>query len=69
MFGFLTPNPAKKLRKAYDSKLEQAMHAQRNGDMRLYADLTEQSEQIWQQLTELEKNTGNKRSANNNTVK
>ncbi|WP_019676836.1 DUF6435 family protein [Arsukibacterium perlucidum] len=55
MFGFLKPNPAKKLRKAYDSKLEQAMHAQRNGDMRLYADLTEQSEQIWQQLTELEK--------------
>ncbi|MAD74087.1 MAG: hypothetical protein CML20_04685 [Rheinheimera sp.] len=53
MFGFLKPNPEKKLRKAYDSKLEQAMHAQRNGDMRLYADLTEQSEKIWQQLTEL----------------
>jgi len=55
MFGFLKPNPAKKLRKAYDSKLEQAMLAQRNGDMRLFADLTEQSEQIWQQLTDLEK--------------
>ena len=53
MFGFLKPNPEKKLRKAYDSKLEQAMHAQRNGDMRLYADLTEQSEKIWQQLSEL----------------
>ena len=59
MFGFLKPNPEKKLRKAYDSKLEQAMHAQRNGDMRLYADLTEQSEKIWQQLTEL-KQTGTK---------
>ena len=59
MFGFLKPNPEKKLRKAYDSKLEQAMHAQRNGDMRLYADLTEQSEKIWQQLTEL-KQTGPK---------
>ncbi|HAW92392.1 MULTISPECIES: DUF6435 family protein [unclassified Arsukibacterium] len=59
MFGFLKPNPEKKLRKAYDSKLEQAMHAQRNGDMRLYADLTEQSEKIWQQLTEL-KQTGAK---------
>ncbi|MBV2128609.1 DUF6435 family protein [Arsukibacterium indicum] len=59
MFGFLKPNPAKKLRKAYDNKLEQAMHAQRNGDMRLYADLTEQSEQIWQQLTALEKSNGN----------
>ena len=57
MFGFLKPNPEKKLRNAYDSKLEQAMHAQRNGDMRLYADLTEQSEKIWQQLTELKQNT------------
>ena len=57
MFGFLKPNPEKKLRKAYDSKLEQAMHAQRNGDMGLYADLTEQSEKIWQQLTELKQNT------------
>lgn len=56
MFGFLKPNPEKKLRKAYDSKLEQAMHAQRNGDMRLYADLTEQSEKIWQQITDLQKN-------------
>ncbi|KKO45724.1 hypothetical protein WG68_08380 [Arsukibacterium ikkense] len=58
MFSFLKPNPAKKLRKAYDSKLEQAMHAQRNGDMRLFADLTEESEQIWQKLTALEKANG-----------
>ena len=32
MFGWLKPDPVKKLRKAYDQKLEQAMHAQRNGD-------------------------------------
>jgi hypothetical protein len=55
MFGFLKPDPVKKLRKAYDNKLEQAMHAQRNGDMRLFADLTEESEKMWQQLTELQK--------------
>ena len=44
MFGWLKSDPVKKLRKAYDQKLEQAMHAQRNGDMRLYADLTAESE-------------------------
>ncbi|MCB5226115.1 DUF6435 family protein [Alishewanella sp. 16-MA] len=53
MFKWLKPDPEKKLRKRYDAKLEQAMHAQRNGDMRLFADLTEESEALWQQLTEL----------------
>ncbi|MDP5134394.1 DUF6435 family protein [Rheinheimera baltica] len=57
MFGWLKTNPIKKLRKAYDQKLEQAMHAQRNGDMRLYADLTAESEQIWQQIQQLEQST------------
>ncbi|PKM20788.1 MAG: hypothetical protein CVV11_04690 [Gammaproteobacteria bacterium HGW-Gammaproteobacteria-15] len=55
MFGWLKSDPVKKLRKAYDLKLEQAMHAQRNGDMRLYADLTAESEDIWQQIEQLEK--------------
>ncbi len=59
MFSWLKPDPEKKLRKRYDAKLEQAMHAQRNGDMRLFADLTEESEAIWQQITEL-KNSKNK---------
>ncbi|MEH8018185.1 DUF6435 family protein [Rheinheimera muenzenbergensis] len=55
MFGWLKSDPVKKLRKAYDQKLEQAMHAQRNGDMRLYADLTAESEEIWQTIQQLEK--------------
>lgn len=55
MFGWLKSDPVKKLRKAYDQKLEQAMHAQRNGDIRLYADLTAESEEIWQQIEQLEK--------------
>ncbi|MDP2715394.1 DUF6435 family protein [Rheinheimera sp.] len=55
MFGWLKSDPVKKLRKAYDHKLEQAMHAQRNGDMRLYADLTAESEEIWQKIQQLEK--------------
>lgn len=55
MFGWLKSDPVKKLRKAYDLKLEQAMHAQRNGDMRLYADLTAESEEIWLKIQQLEK--------------
>lgn len=55
MFGWLKSDPVKKLRKAYDQKLEQAMHAQRNGDMRLFADLTAESEELWQKIQQLEK--------------
>ncbi|WP_445766131.1 DUF6435 family protein [Rheinheimera sp.] len=55
MFGWLKSDPVKKLRKAYDQKLEQAMHAQRNGEMRLFADLTAESEEIWQKIQQLEK--------------
>lgn len=50
MFGLFKSDPNKKLRKKYDQLLEQAMHAQRNGDMRLYAELTQQSEALWQQI-------------------
>lgn len=57
MFAWLKPNPMKKLRKAYDQKLEQAMYAQRNGDMRLYADLTAESAAIWAQIQQLETQT------------
>ncbi|HSG51661.1 MAG TPA: DUF6435 family protein [Rheinheimera sp.] len=57
MFAWLKPNPMKKLRKAYDQKLEQAMYAQRNGDMRLYADLTAESEAIWAKIQQLETQT------------
>jgi cell fate (sporulation/competence/biofilm development) regulator YlbF (YheA/YmcA/DUF963 family) len=58
MFGWLKSDPVKKMRKAYDQKLEQAMHAQRSGDMRLYADLTAESEEIWQKIQQPEKTAG-----------
>ncbi|MDP4528521.1 DUF6435 family protein [Alkalimonas delamerensis] len=54
MFGFLKQDPVKKLRKQYDAKLEQAMLAQRKGDMRLFADLTAESEALWQQIEQLQ---------------
>lgn len=60
MFSWLKSDPGKKLRKSYDQKLEQAMHAQRNGDMRLYADLTAESEQIWHKIEQLENKAAGK---------
>ena len=36
MFAWLKPNPMKKLRKAYDQKLEQAMFAQRMVHLRQF---------------------------------
>jgi hypothetical protein len=55
MFGFLKPNPAKKLRKQYDMKLEQAMLAQRKGDIKTYSMLTAEAESLWSQIESLEK--------------
>lgn len=57
MFGFLKPDPARKLRKQYDAKLDQALQAQRNGDIRGYANLTTEAEAIWKELEPLEKQT------------
>ncbi|MCT8986048.1 DUF6435 family protein [Shewanella phaeophyticola] len=55
MFSFLKSDPIKKLRKAYDDKLEQAMQAQRKGDIKSYSLLTAESESIWQEIEALEK--------------
>jgi hypothetical protein len=46
MFSFLKSDPKKKLQKAHKLKLEQAMLAQRNGDMRSYASLTTEAEKL-----------------------
>jgi len=56
MFGLFKSNPTKKLRKTYDIKLEQAMHAQRKGDIKTYSMLTAEAESIWKQIEEIEKN-------------
>ncbi|MGJ8693482.1 MAG: DUF6435 family protein [Thalassotalea sp.] len=46
MFSFFKSDPSKKLNKLYEIKLEQAMQAQRNGDIKSYAQLTVEAEQI-----------------------
>ncbi len=54
MFSFLKANPLKKLKKQYADKLEQGMQAQRNGDMRLYAELTAEAEAMYKEIQRLE---------------
>ena len=54
MFGLFKPNPTKKLRKTYDLKLEQAMHAQRKGDIKTYSMLTAEAESIWTEIETIE---------------
>ena len=54
MFSFLKSDPTKKLKKQYDALLEQAMHAQRKGDIRSYSMLTLDAENLWKKIEELE---------------
>lgn len=53
MFSFFKANPIKKLTKLQDIKLEQAMQAQRNGDMKSFAQLTYEADEIEQQIVAL----------------
>ncbi|MBA6391945.1 Lacal_2735 family protein [Colwellia sp. BRX10-3] len=54
MFSIFKSDPLKKLNKRYEAKLEQAMHAQRNGDIKGYAMITAEAEEIASQIKALE---------------
>jgi hypothetical protein len=54
MFGLFKTDPKKKLDQEYKSLLEQAMHAQRSGDIRKYSELTEIAETKKKELDLLE---------------
>lgn len=53
MFSLFKKDPIKKLNKRYNQTLEQAMHAQRNGDIRSYAMMTEEAETLLKQINAL----------------
>lgn len=55
MFSIFKKNPIKKLDKVYEAKLEQAMHAQRRGDIKSYAMITAEAELIKEKIVKLEK--------------
>ena len=46
MLGFLKGDPKKKLQKEYEAKLQKALHAQRNGDLRTHGTLMEEAEKM-----------------------
>jgi hypothetical protein len=46
MFNFFKTNPIKKLQKLYAVKMEQALQAQRNGKMGLFAELSAEAQDI-----------------------
>ncbi|MBU2873513.1 DUF6435 family protein [Marinobacter salexigens] len=56
MLGFLKGDPRKKLQKEYEDKLEKALHAQRNGDLRSHGTFMEEAERIYAKIKAHEEN-------------
>ena len=54
MFSFLRADPLKKLNKAYQKKLGEALQAQRNGNILGYSLLTEEAEALWAEIQALQ---------------
>lgn len=50
MFGWLKPDPVKKLRKEYEAKMAEAMKTQREGDIPAYAILMREAEDLREKL-------------------
>lgn len=55
MFSIFKKDPSAKLQKEYQEVLEQAMQAQRKGDIRLYSELSDKAEGIANTLDRLKK--------------
>jgi len=54
MFSIFTKDPSKKLKKQLLIKLEQAMQAQRKGDIRTYSQLSFEAQEIEKEIVEIE---------------
>lgn len=50
MFGLFKSDPVKKYRKEYEKVLQEAMQAQRSGDIRLYSELSSEADKLYQKL-------------------
>ena len=55
MLSLFKSDPVKKLKKKHAELLEQALHAQRNGDIHKYSFLTKEAEDIYEEIDALEK--------------
>lgn len=54
MFSLFKSDPVKKLKKQLAQKQEQAMLAQRSGDLRKFAAITEESDVLMKEIERLE---------------
>lgn len=54
LFSFFKTDPTKKLRKNHERKLEEALNAQRNGNIRAYSMLTLEAEKLWADIEKME---------------
>jgi hypothetical protein len=59
MFGLFKKDPTKKLNAQYKSLLEEAMLAQRNGDIEQYSKLTDEANAILREIEKIESSTDN----------
>lgn len=55
MFSMFKSDPIKKLTKQRLAKLQEAMLAQRNGDIKGYSQLTYEAEELYKKIQELQK--------------
>ncbi|MEL7410694.1 MAG: DUF6435 family protein [Pseudomonadota bacterium] len=53
MFSFFKNNSVKKLKKRHSMLCEQAMQAQRRGDVKTYSLLTAEAEEVFEQIKTL----------------
>ncbi|MEM8485603.1 MAG: DUF6435 family protein [Bacteroidota bacterium] len=50
MLSLFKKNPTKKLEKEYNQLLEKARDAQRSGDIKLFATISAQAEEVWTKI-------------------
>lgn len=50
MFGFFKKDPTKKMEKEYYALLEKARDVQRSGDLKAYAKMIAESEELWTKI-------------------
>jgi molybdenum-dependent DNA-binding transcriptional regulator ModE len=55
MFGIFKRDPVEKMRKEFSRLSEQAIQAQRNGNIALYSELTKKADDLMDEIEKLEK--------------
>ena len=58
MYSWLKFDEVRKLQRLYDQKFEEALLAQRSGNIKLYGQLIAESERIFQQINAAKKKLG-----------